>query len=90
MTAPIPNPLVVPLTAATDVRQDPSGAVVVVLAFLCGPTKTELMIDPGDAARFGEGIANALKVAAEQAAALAPGLVVPPKGLIIPQNGHKQ
>lgn len=85
MTAPQPG---VTLAANTEVRQDSQGNVVVILRMMCGLISTEFAIAPGDAERFGEGIAAGLKQAGEQAKTLQPGLVVPPKGLIIPRlNG---
>lgn len=85
MTAPQPG---LTLTAGAEIRQDPQGNVIVVLKMVCGLIATEFAIDPGDAERFGEGIAATLKQCGEQARALQPGLMIPPKGLIIPQaNG---
>ena len=87
MTAPMPQ---VSLAAATEVRQDPQGNAIVVLRLGCGPAMSEFFIQPADAERFGLGIANALKVAGEQARSLQPALLVPPSGLVIPRaNGQR-
>jgi DsbC/DsbD-like thiol-disulfide interchange protein len=88
MTAPMPQQA--GLTASTEVRQDPQGNVIVVLRMSCGPMSSEYFIAPDDAERFGEGIANTLKVAADQAKSLKPAILIPPKNLIIPRtNGGR-
>jgi hypothetical protein len=88
MTAPIPQQP--GLTATTEVRQDPQGNVIVVLRMSSGPMSSEFFISPDDAERFGEGLANSLKVAADQAKTLKPSILVPPKGLLIPRaNGGR-
>ena len=89
MTTPTPQPMA--LAAATEVRQDPDGNAIVVLRLGCGPAMSEFFIAPGDAERFGQGLANALRIAGEQAATLQPSIVVPPKGLFIPNaNGSRR
>jgi hypothetical protein len=85
-----PQPTVPMLNASTEVRQDPQGNVIVVLRLACGPAAGEFFVSPADAERFGEGIAKALTTAGEQAKALVPGLMVPPKGFIVPRmNGQR-
>lgn len=90
MTTPTPAPMAIPLTGNAEVRQDPTtGAAIVVLWFAVGPMRSEFFIDPTQAAQFGAGLAQALATAAERAASLTNGLMVPPKSLIIPQNGRR-
>jgi hypothetical protein len=88
MTAPIPQQL--GLTATTEVRQDPQGNVAVVLRLTFGPISSEFLIGPDDAERFGVGLADGLKKAADQAKTLKPNILIPSKNLLLPRaNGGR-